>query len=233
MGEGGCETLNYETDFKLTNLLNEMTRLNIDILRAAETHWNNETEEAFKIGKHVIIHSCRKDHIHRQGAAIVLKKELVKQFEGYDLINERMMMIQLKTAQEPHFVFQIYAPDSSCSQDEKDELFSLSTQQLNKLPRKSKKIILGDFNGKVDTNGTDIYSVNCGKYGLEMMNDEGERLLNFCALNHLAVMNTMYKERRNRLASWISPDAPTKNQIDYILVPTDQKGLIKDPEQSI
>ena len=94
-----------------------MTRLNINILGVAVTHWTNETEEAFEIGKHVIIHSCWKDHIHRQGVTIVLKKKLVKQLEGYDLINERMMMIQLKTAQEPLFVFQIYAPDSLFIQD--------------------------------------------------------------------------------------------------------------------
>ena len=114
------------------------------------------------------------------------------------------MMIQLKKAQEPLFVFQIYAPDSSYRQDEKDEFLSLLQQQLNKLPRKSKKIMLGDFNGKVGTNGTDTYSENCGKYGLGMVSDEEERLLNFSALNHLAVRNTMYKQSRNRLATWIS-----------------------------
>ena len=58
----------------MTNLLTEMTQLNIDILGVAETHWTNKAEEAFEIGKHVKIHSCRKDHIHRQGVAIVLKK---------------------------------------------------------------------------------------------------------------------------------------------------------------
>ena len=221
-------TLNDETDFKLTNLLNEMTRLDIDILGVAETHWTNDTEEAFEIRKHVVIHSCRKDQIHRQGVAIVLKKELIKQLEGYDLINERIMMIQMKTAQEPLFIFQIYVPDSSYSQIEKDELFSLLQQQLNKIPRKSRKIILGDFNGKVGANGIDIYPENCGKFGLGTMNDEGERLLNFCALNNLAVMNTMYKQRKNRLITWISPDGLTRNQIDYILIPINQKGLIKN-----
>ena len=52
-----------------------------------------------------------------------------KQLEGYDLINGRIMVIQLKTAQEPLFVFRIYTPDSSYSQDEKDELFSLLQKQ--------------------------------------------------------------------------------------------------------
>ena len=77
--------------------------MNNDILGVAETHWTNDTEEAFEIGKHVIMHSCRKDHIQRQGEVIVLKTKLVKEFQGHNLINERMIMIQLKTAQEPLF----------------------------------------------------------------------------------------------------------------------------------
>ena len=59
------------------------------------------------------------------------------------------------------------------------------------------------------------------------MNEEGERLLNFCAANKLSVMNTMYKQKLQRLITWVSPDGRTKNQIDYILVPADLKSCIK------
>ena len=104
----------------------------------------------------------------------MLKKELAKELEGYDFINKRMMMIQLK-----------HMPDSPYCQGPKDEPLSSLQQQLNKLPRKNKKIILEDFNGKVGTNGTDTYPENCGIYGLGLMNNEGERLINFCALNEL------------------------------------------------
>ena len=84
-----------------------------------------------------------------------------------------------------------------------------------------------DFNGKVGTNGIDIYPGNCGKYSVWIMNHEGEWLLSFYAMNNFDVMNTVYKQRKNRLVTWKSPDGRTKNQIDYILVPTDQKVLIK------
>ena len=53
----------------------------------------------------------------------MLKKELVKELEGCDLINERMMILQLKTAQEPLFAFEAYIPDSA----------------YNKFPRKVRK----------------------------------------------------------------------------------------------
>ena len=85
---------------------------------------------------------------------------------------------------------------------------------------------MGDFNGKFGTNGIDIYPDNCGKYGMGTMNNEAERLLNFCTINIFAVMNTEYKQRKNTLVTWVSPDGRTKNEIDYILVHTDQKGLI-------
>ena len=61
------------------------------------------------------------------------------------MINERIMIIQLKIGTEPLFAFQVYAPDSSYSQDLKDKFYSLLQQQINKLPR---KIIMRDFNGK-------------------------------------------------------------------------------------
>ena len=43
--------------------------------------------------------------------------------EGYHLINQRIMMKQLKTKKYPLFVFQIYAPDSSYSDDERGEFY--------------------------------------------------------------------------------------------------------------
>ena len=133
--------------------------------------------------------------MHRQGVAIILKEKLAKQLVYYDLINERIMIIQLKAVQEPLFVFQVYALDSSYGQALKDESYSLLQQQIDKPPRKSRKIIIGDFSGKVGTNGIDMHPDNCGKYDVETKDGEGERLLNFCAINNFAVMNTVYEQK--------------------------------------
>ena len=141
---------------------------------------------------------------------IILKEKLAKQLVAYDLINEIKMIIQLITVQEPLFVFQVYAPDSSYSQDLKDEFYSLLQQQINKLPVKTIKINMGNFHGKVGTNDIDIHPDNCGKYGVVRMNYEGERLLNFCAMNNFAVMNSVNKQRKSRLVTWICPDGKQK-----------------------
>ena len=57
---------------------------------------------------------------------MILKEKLAKQLVEYDFINERIMITQLKTTQEPLFVIQVYAPDSLYSQDLK-VLFPITT----------------------------------------------------------------------------------------------------------
>ena len=86
---------------------------------------------------------------------------------------------------------------------------------------------MGDFHGKVGTNGIDRYPDNCGKYGVGRMNEERERLQDLCGMNNFADVNSAYKQRKYRFGTWISPDGTAKIQIDYILVLIDQKGLIE------
>ena len=61
-----------------------------------------------------------------------------------------------------------------------------------------------------------------GKFGVGIANDRDDRLLQFCAINHLAILNTLYKQKsKSRLFTWVSPDGSTRNQIDYIILPKD------------
>ena len=220
-------TLNDETNSKLENLIEEINRLNIGILGVSETHWTSETPEAFDFKDHVIVHSCRNDNTHRQGVAIILKKELSSHMQGYHLINQRIMMIQLYTDKCPLFIFQIYAPDSSYADEDKDQFYHTLLQEISKLPKKCHLLIMGDFNGKVGKDAWSTWPNNAGKFGIGAMNENGERLLQFCAINDLGIINTLYKQPPKRLITWTSPDAKTRNQIDFILAPNGQRRLIK------
>ena len=86
-------TLNGE--YKLDQLFSEMRRLNVNILGISETDWTNEYEEAFEQENYVIIHSCRKDNVRRQGVAIVLTKDIASHLVDYELFSERLMSITL------------------------------------------------------------------------------------------------------------------------------------------
>ena len=136
----------------------------------AVAHWTNETAAAFDYNDYEIIHSSKNDEIHRQGVATVLPKKMSNLF-----------------------VFQIYSPDLSYSDDEKEDFYLTLQQELNKLPRKNKLIVMVDFNGKIGKEGGTNWPNNVGKFSTGMMNENGEKLLQFRSINNLDIINIMYK----------------------------------------
>ena len=56
-----------------------------------------------------------------------------------------------------------------------------------------------------------------GKFGLEIQNEPGQRLTEFCQENTLITANTLFQQHKRKLYTWTSPDGQHENQIDYIL----------------
>ena len=54
-----------------------------------------------------------------------------------------------------------------------------------------------------------------GSKGLGLLNQKGSRLVEFCQVNHLCIMNTMFDQHPRRKYTWIAPDGRTKNMIDH------------------
>ena len=71
-----------------------------------------------------------------------------------------------------------------------------------------------DRNAKV---GSQEISGVMGKFGLEIQNEAGQRLIEFCQENALIIANTLFQQHKRRLYTWPSPDGQYCNQIDYIL----------------
>ena len=45
-----------------------------------------------------------------------------------------------------------------------------------------------------------------GKFGLEVQNEAGKRLIEFCQENALVIENTPFQQHKRRLYTWTSPD---------------------------
>ena len=56
-----------------------------------------------------------------------------------------------------------------------------------------------------------------GKFGLEVQNEAGQRLIEFCQENALVIANIRFQHHRRRLYTWPSPHGQYRNQIDSIL----------------
>jgi len=61
--------------------------------------------------------------------------------------------------------------------------------------------------------GTWMWHNECGT-----MNDNGERLVEFCSMNNLVIDGTLFQHREIHKLTWSSPNGRVKNQIDHLVI---------------
>ena len=111
-------------------------------------------------------------------------------------------------------VIQVYAPISNTEEAEVKQFYEDLQDLLELKSPKDVLSIIGDWNAKVGSQETPAVT---GKFGLEIRNEEGQRLIEFCQENALVIANTLFQQHKRRLYTWTSPDGQHRNQIDYIL----------------
>ena len=93
-------------------------------------------------------------------------------------------------------VIQVYAPTSN-AEEAKVEWFYEDLQDLLELTlKKDVLFIIGDWNAKVGSQETPEVT---GKFGHEMQNEAGQRLIEFCQENALVIANTLFQQHKRRL----------------------------------
>ena len=111
-------------------------------------------------------------------------------------------------------VIQVYAPTSNAEEAEVERFYEDLQDLLELTPKKYVLFITGDWNAKVGSQGTPGVA---GKFGLGILNEAGQRLIEFCQENSLVIANILSQKHKRRLYTWTSPDGQHRNQSDYIL----------------
>ena len=90
-------------------------------------------------------------------------------------------------------VIQVYAPTNN-AEDTEIEWFCEDLQDLLGLtPKKDVLFIIGDWNAKAESQ--EIPGVT-GKFGLEVQNEAGHKLTEFCQENLLVTANTSFQQHK-------------------------------------
>ena len=93
-------------------------------------------------------------------------------------------------------VSQVYALTSNVEEAEVERFYEDLQDLLELTPKKDVLSIMGDWNVKVGSQET---SGVTGKFGLEIRNEAGQRLIEFCQENTLVIANTFFQQHKRRL----------------------------------
>ena len=100
-------------------------------------------------------------------------------------------------------VIQVYTLTSNAEEAEVEQFYEDPQDLLELTPKKDVLFIIGDWNTKVGSQETPRVT---GKFGLGMLNEAGQKLIEFCQENALVIANTLFQQYKRRLYTWTTPD---------------------------
>ena len=127
-------------------------------------------------------------------------------------------------------IISVYAPTHRSSQGKKDEFYADLQKSLDGVDRNDVLLLLGDFNARVGSNekftGMSSWDGVKGCHGVGKMNESGEALLSFCALNELVIMNTTFEKKDIHKYTWQHPGSKKWHCIDYVIMRQAQRKFL-------
>ena len=125
-------------------------------------------------------------------------------------------------------MIQVYALTSNAEEAEVEQFYEDLLDLLELTPQKDVLFIIGDWNAKVG--GQETPGVT-GKFGLEMRNEAGQRLIEFCQENALVIANTLFQQHKRRLYTWTSQVVNTEIRLILFFAAKDGEALYSKQKQ--
>ena len=202
---------------QLYQLSQNIDQYRLDLLGITETHMPGSGTTLLDNGS-LLIHSGRVDGIKRQGVGLSLSKRIRNSLISFTPTSERVLTARLHSKQINISVVVAYAPTEGAEESEKDKFYRTLTDTFDELPRHDIKLLLGDFNAKVTSGRYGSEAVIGGESLHSSSNDNGTRLVDFCATNQLVIGGTLFEHKNIHKGTWRSPNGLTVNQIDHICI---------------
>ena len=83
------------------------------------------------------------------------------------------------------------------------------------------------MNAKTGSDNTDRERA-MGREGCGIINDNGEKFVNFCLNNNCVIGGTIFQHKEIHKLTWKSPDGRTVNQIDHVVINNKWRRSLKD-----
>ena len=98
-------------------------------------------------------------------------------------------------------VIKVYVPISNAEEAEVEQVYEDLQDLVELTLEKYVLLIIGVWNAKVESQETPGVT---GKFGLGILNEAGQRLIEFCQENALVIANILFQQHKRRLYTWTS-----------------------------
>ena len=192
MTTGLSASLQDIKDSRKTAVINdELKRLNVDIAALQETRLADSgtlKEKAYTFfwqGKH-----SNEPREHGVGFAVRNSLLMVEPGSGS---SERLLTLRLNSTTDPVILISVCAPTLSTTPDTKDMFYENFASIIRNIPSKE-QVVLGDFNARVGADH-DSWPSCLGQFGVDKMNENGQRLLDLCTFHDLCITNSFFRTK--------------------------------------
>ncbi|KAK2187090.1 hypothetical protein NP493_179g01048 [Ridgeia piscesae] len=204
IGTWNVRTMNEAS--KLAQVIREMKRYRLDILGVSECRWTGSGRQVSHDGS-TILYSGHED-THIRGVALVISKQKANTLLEWEPISDRIMKARFNSKHCKLTIILCYAPTNASDKEDKEDWYEQLQQAVAKVSQYDMLLIIGDMNAKVGSDNS-----NCeramGKHGCGVMNDNGERLVDYCLNNNYVIGGTIFAHRDIHKLTWKSPDEET------------------------
>ena len=213
-----------QQSLQLMSALRTMKEKNIEVLAVSESRWTGHG--VTKIGSYTILHSgTSSTHVH--GVAIIMSSKAAASWEAANSIYSCIGAYHQNQGQDTSWlqpIIAVYAPvnppnATSGARASADAFYEQLHSTLASVPSCDMTLILGDFNAHVGSRSSQWRSV-IGPHGPDELDENGERLLDFCATNNLIVSNTWFQHKPIHQLTWYRNGDQSKagHMIDLVLI---------------
>ena len=175
---------------KLGEIAGWMKSRRMDALAVQETRWSGEGPLDLPCGYRAWLRpaeSVRKT----AGVGLILSAALAESVADAQRGSSRILVVGVQQGNQSMTFISAYASQISCPAETKRAFGdSLSLLLTSREPAKP-LIVCGDFNARV--HGPVVHWTGvCGSLGVGERNEEGDALLDFCAVHQLSIVNNIF-----------------------------------------
>jgi len=143
----------------------------------------------------------RQESLRRNGVGLIVNKRVQDAVLGWNVKNDRLISVCFQGKTFSITVIQVYAPTTNAKEAEVEQFYKDLQDLLDLKPKKKKRCPFCLRGLECKTGSQEMPGVT-GNFDLEIHNEAGQRVTDFCQENAPVIPNSLFQQHRRQLYTW-------------------------------